>query len=334
MSLTKLDVAITTFRRPEMIVAAIRSCLDQGAFLDRVVVVDDASGDDTPARIAGLGDGRILLHVRSRNGGIGAARRDALERCSADWTVLLDSDQELLPGALGALARLAGSVDSRVGILGARFRWDTGAVTPRRIPAEQIGYEGRIWWSAQRDGIGHDYLCCISRRVRERVKWSPERGGLVDALFQLDAARVADARFTGECLGYEKSDGAEGHSRGSAEHLLARRRKDAPGGVALCREILERHGPALRARGKPLLVRILKQGAFAAALTGRRFLAAGWALRALALGGPALVTPGLVPACLAGPTLFSWAYSRALVRGAAPPPAREPGKAAAGRGPR
>lgn len=327
MSSIKADVAITTFRRPEMVLAAIRSSLEQGDLLSKVIVVDDASGDDTPARIAQLGDPRVLLYVRQTNGGIGAARMDALDRSTAEWTVMLDSDQELLPGALRGLATLAEGADARVGILGARFRWDTGAVTPERLPPKQIGYEERIWWSTQPRSIGCDYLCCISRKVRERVKWSNERSGLVDALFQLDAAKVAEAKFTQECLGYEKSDGPEGHTRGTVDHLLARRRKDAAGGVALCREILERHGPALRVHGKRLLAGILKQGAFAAALSGKRFLAARWALRALTLGGPALVTPGLLPACLAGPTLFAWAYSRALIRGGALPVAGEARKA-------
>jgi len=320
MSPIKLDVAITTFRRPEMVVAAIRSCLDQGDSLSQVVVVDDASGDDTSARVAEIRDPRVHLHVRSRNGGIGAARRDALERCSADWTIMIDSDQELLPGAVRALSACARSADSRVGILGARFRWDTGAITPVQVPRNQVGYEDRISWSARRHGIGADYLCCISRGVREKVQWSTRRSGLVDVLFQLDAANVADALFLEECLGYEKSNGAEGHTRGTVAQLLARRRKDAPGGVALCREILDRHGPALRAWGRPLLARILKEGATCAALTGRRLLAAQWAIRALSAGGPFLIAPGLVPACLAGPALFSWAYRRALIRGGARSP--------------
>lgn len=314
---TKIDVAITSFRRPEMVVAAVRSCLAQGEWLGRVVVVDDASEDDTAARLAALGDPRVLLHVRPQNGGIGAARKDALDRCSAEWSVTLDSDHELLPGALRTLSARADAAHARIGIIGARFRWDTGVVTPVHVPERSIGYEDRIRWSARPDSIGADYLCCTSRRVRERVSWSTERSGLVDVLFQLDAARVADAEFTNECLAYQKSTGAEGHTRGTVEHLLARRRRDAPGAVAVCRQILDRHGTALAAWGRPILAGVLKEGATSAAILGRRLLAARWACRAVATGGPAAITPAWVPACLAGPPIFTWAYRKSLVRGGA-----------------
>lgn len=320
MPVATWDVAITTYRRPEMVLAAVRSCLSQGPRLRRVIVVDDASGDDTGERLAALGDARIAVHVRAQNGGIGAARRDALERSAADWTVMIDSDHELLPGALARLSELVDGVGERIGIVGARLRWDTGVVTPRILPDHPIDYEERIRWSNRPDSIGQDYLLSVSRYVRERVQWSAERSGMVDALFQLDAAAVADAVFLPECLGYEKSDGPEGHSRGSPEHLLARRRKDAAGGVAVCRLIQERHGPALTRFAPAMLARILKEGAVCAALAGRRLLATRWASRAVALAGPASVSPAIVAACLAGDPLFSWAYRRALARVDPPPP--------------
>jgi glycosyltransferase involved in cell wall biosynthesis len=275
--------------------------------LDRVIVVDDASGDDTAARLAEFRDSRVVVHVRAENGGIGAARRDAAERCSASWTVMMDSDHELLPGALRTLSLNADAVPPRVGIIGARFRWDTGAVTPQHLPDHPIDYEDRIRWSARRDSIGSDYLCCMSRHVRERALWSTHRSGLVDTLFQLDAARLADASFIPECLAYQKSNGAEGHSRGTAVHMLARRKKDARGGVALCREILDRHGPALERLGRPILADVLKDGATCAALLGQRFLAARWAAR---VGRRAVAANQLSSQRVAGPAVFSWASRR------------------------
>jgi glycosyltransferase involved in cell wall biosynthesis len=316
---TQIDVAITTYRRPGMVVAAVRSCLAQGAWLGKVIVVDDASGDDTPRRLAAMRDPRVLVLVRDHNGGIGAARKDALAHCSAEWTVTMDSDHELLPEALRKLVSLAQKIRSGVGIIGARYRWDTGGITPEVLPEDPIGYQDRIRWSARPRSIGSDYLCCISRTVRERVTWSSERSGLVDVLFQLDAAQVADAQFTKDCLAYQKSDGAEGHTRGTVTHLLERRRRDAAGGVAVCQLILDRHGPALKAWGRRLLAGVLKEGASCAAMLDQRRLAARWACRAVSTGGPRLVHPGWVLACVAGPPLFTWAQRRSLIRGGAVP---------------
>jgi glycosyltransferase involved in cell wall biosynthesis len=313
------DIALTTYRRPDMVVAAIGSCLSQGTRLRRVVVVDDASRDTTEERIRALRDPRVLLHVRAENGGIGAARRDAMARSDAEWTVTLDSDHELLPGALDVLAARIERLAPRVGIVGARYRWDTGGITPRFVPDGVLDYEGRIVWSQLPGSIGGDYLCCVSRRVREAVQWSPHRSGLADTLFQLDAARVADAIYLPDCLALQRSDGAEGNTRGNVAHLLARREADAEGGLAVCEAILDRHGDALRECGRSLGGGVLKMGAVYAALLGRRALAVKWAVEALLLAGPREVSPGLIPACAAGKAVFSWAYRRSLIRGGATP---------------
>jgi glycosyltransferase involved in cell wall biosynthesis len=311
---TKFDVAITTFRRPDMVVAAVRSCLLHGGRLNSVVVVDDASGDDTGKKIAALGDPRIVFHERATNGGIGAARNDAMARCTSEWTVMLDSDHELLPGALERLALHIATLPPAVGIVGARHRWDTGGVTPARLPEETIDYRGRIEWASLPDSIGTDYVCCVSRHVRQNVAWSTERSGAVDALFQLDAARVAQASFLPDCLALQRSDGAFSHSRGDAQYLLASRVRDAAGGVAVCRQILLVHGDAMRRWGRPLLAHIYKMGVLYAVLAGHHALARRWACAALLACGARLIGMRVVLASIIGGRLFRWAFLIAMRR--------------------
>ena len=91
------------------------------------------------------------------------------------------------------------------------------------IPEGIVGYRERIILSGQKDSIGADYLCAVSQRLRQAVRWEPLRAGLPDALFQLDIARLGQAVFTPDTLGFQKSDGAHGWSRGSAEQRWARR---------------------------------------------------------------------------------------------------------------
>jgi glycosyltransferase involved in cell wall biosynthesis len=317
---TKFDVAITTFRRPDMVVAAVRSCLRQGGQLNSVVVVDDASGDDTGKRIAALSDARIVFHERAANGGIGAARRDALALCSSEWTVMLDSDHELLPGALDRLASHITSLGPEVGIVGARYQWDTGLATPVRLPDQTIDYQGRIEWASLPDSIGTDYLCCISRNVRENVTWSTERSGAVDRLFHLDAARVAQASFLPDCLALQRSDGAFSHSRGDPQYLLACRLREATGAVAVCGQILRTHGEALRRWGLPQLAVTYKMGILSAALAGQRALALRWACAGLLSCGPRLIGLRVVLGGIIGGRLFRWAYLGILRRRQSCPP--------------
>ena len=287
------DVAITSYKRSSMTTAAVMSCLDQGPLLQRVVVVDDASGDNTAESLHSIDDSRIVVLERAENGGIAAARRAAFALSDADWTVSLDSDHELLPGAIAGLARLLASAPQPVDILGARYQWDTGGVTPVNIPDGIVEYRERIILSGQKDSIGADYLCAISKRLRQAVKWEPLRGSFPDTLFQLDIAKSGRAIFTPEALALERSDGAHGWTRAVAEQRWVRRCQDAPDGIKALELILSRHGPGLRRWGKAKLAGLYVHGAFAALLSGQRAQALRWLADSIQAGGLSVPLLGL-----------------------------------------
>jgi glycosyltransferase involved in cell wall biosynthesis len=279
------DLAITTYKRPALVYAAVKSCLTQGPMLEKVIVVDDASMDLTREAVESLHDPRVLFVQRETNGGISAARRDAFSLSTASWTVSLDSDHELLPGALEAFAGLLATAAEPVDILGACYKWDTGRVSPKSVPRGILGYRDRIHYAGLEDSIGSDYLCAVSARVRQAVSWEPLRSILPDTLFQLDAARVGNAVFTPRCLAFQKSNAAYGYTRGTAACRLARRRLDANDALQATRAIMERHGAALRRWGPRLLARVLRQGAFFAILSGDRSLARHWLKTAVMSSG-------------------------------------------------
>lgn len=301
-------MVITTYRRPRLALEAVRSCLEQGPLLHKIVVVDDASRDETEEVLKALGDPRIEVIVRSENGGIGAARRDSFLASTADWTVQLDSDQILLPGALDALGALAARVPREVGILGGRYGWDHGGVSPAMLPSGSIDYRKRIEWCERPNSIGTDYVCCVSRRVRESVRWTPLRAGLVDVLFQLDAAKEAHALFTGRTLALQRSDAPEGYTRGPALSRLARRKRDAQDGLELLRLILERHGGALAEWGPRQLGGYLVSGSAFALLEGRRGESLRLASKALALPGARRHALAIALLSLGGRGAYEWAY--------------------------
>jgi glycosyltransferase involved in cell wall biosynthesis len=79
------------------------------AFVDRIYVVDDASGDDTVerARAAAAEDSRIEVIAHERNGGVGAAIVTGYKRAVEDHigvTCVMAADNQMDPADLEAIA--------------------------------------------------------------------------------------------------------------------------------------------------------------------------------------------------------------------------------------
>lgn len=95
----RLSVIVPTFERPELLEIAYQSLCAQ-TFTDfEVIVVDDASKDATPQKIAELvaRDARVRFLRLERNSGPGAARNRALEMCRGELVALLDDDDRAAP---------------------------------------------------------------------------------------------------------------------------------------------------------------------------------------------------------------------------------------------
>jgi len=105
MADARVAVIIAAYNASASVGAAIRSALAQPEARE-VVVVDDASTDDTVAAARAADDGSARLRVlrASVNGGPGAARNIAIAASTAPLLAILDADDLMLPGRLGWLA--------------------------------------------------------------------------------------------------------------------------------------------------------------------------------------------------------------------------------------
>ena len=94
-----VSVIITAHNAAATITDAIRSALAEPETAE-VIVVDDASGDDTVvvAKAAGEGDARLLVITCDVNGGPAAARNRALAVAKGHFVAVLDADDFLMPG--------------------------------------------------------------------------------------------------------------------------------------------------------------------------------------------------------------------------------------------
>lgn len=101
-----VSIGITTYNRAHLVTRAIDSVLAQDYAPLRLVVVDDASTDDTAAVLARYAsDPRVTIIALPINGGIPVAKNAALDALTGEYGALLDSDDALLPGAVGVCVR-------------------------------------------------------------------------------------------------------------------------------------------------------------------------------------------------------------------------------------
>lgn len=102
ISVPKVSVAMPAYNAAPFIEAAIRSALAQDVDLE-VIVVDDASTDDTVERVASIQDPRIVILRNERNRGESFSRNRAIASSTAQWCALLDADDLFLPFRLRRL---------------------------------------------------------------------------------------------------------------------------------------------------------------------------------------------------------------------------------------
>lgn len=95
-----VSVVIPTFNGGDWLLDTLASCFDQGPLSLEVIVVDDASTDDTPDRIAAAYP-QVHLIRQSANSGSGAhGRNTGLEQATARYVKFLDHDDLLEPNTL------------------------------------------------------------------------------------------------------------------------------------------------------------------------------------------------------------------------------------------
>jgi glycosyltransferase involved in cell wall biosynthesis len=85
-----VSVVITTYNQAQYIGAAIESAIAQD-FEDReIIVVDDGSTDETPARVAAFR--REVTYLRQANQGVAGSRNAGIRRARGEFLAFLDGD--------------------------------------------------------------------------------------------------------------------------------------------------------------------------------------------------------------------------------------------------
>jgi len=210
--------------RPGMVVEAVESVLAQSYRPIEVVIVDDASTDETPRAIAEL-ERRAPESVRSIRrsvaGGPGAARETGRQAIRGAYVQHLDSDDLLAPGKLEAQVRVLDERPELALVYGdVEERWDGPGAPPgectRSLPSHDHGFPvlltHRVW---------HTFAPLYRREVIDQAgAWLPLSN---EEDWEYDARIAALGRpiaKVDQVVGVMRRHG-EGHASGGAR---ARRR--------------------------------------------------------------------------------------------------------------
>jgi glycosyltransferase involved in cell wall biosynthesis len=184
-----VSVVIATRNRRQLLSESIATVREQTLGDWELIVVDDASTDDTIRHLGTIDDPRIVTLRQAVHGERSAARNAGLAVARGEFVMFLDDDDLLRPGALDALVRALRAHPDAVAASGAcRILQRNGDSVKVYRPAQQhtrvIWRELLFgWWSNSgqnlyrtatiRDigGFDHALVACEDRRLWLDVAW-------------------------------------------------------------------------------------------------------------------------------------------------------------------
>jgi len=139
MSNPNISVIIPTYNRAHLLPRAIKSVLNQTYKDFELIIVDDASTDNTEEVVREFQekDKRIVYVKHQKNRGGSAARNTGIKLAKGECIALLDDDDEWLPEKLEREIEKIQSLSSDVGVVYSGVFWvleDTGRVISKVVP--------------------------------------------------------------------------------------------------------------------------------------------------------------------------------------------------------
>lgn len=137
--MAKVDVLVPCYNYARYLTDCVRSVLDQSIKDVRVLVIDDASSDETLQVANGLSAADKRVHVigHAHNRGHIATFNEGIEWADSDYFLLLSADDLLLPGALERAVDVMENNPDVVMTYGQCLSWHDENPMPRMIPGHE-----------------------------------------------------------------------------------------------------------------------------------------------------------------------------------------------------
>lgn len=138
----RVVAVVVAYDRRDLLIEALDALKNQTRPVDRVLVVDNASPDDS-AVVAAEHPVRATVLELARNtggaGGFAAGMAHAVDELDADLVWLMDDDTIPTPTALEELLAARSAYDGPVALLGSRVVWHDGRDHPMNTPRRRPG---------------------------------------------------------------------------------------------------------------------------------------------------------------------------------------------------
>lgn len=138
---TKVTLAIPTYNRAKLLKISLKSVLVQDYPDFRVIVIDNASPDDTEAVVRSFADSRVTYVRNETNIGLFRNWNRAIELNSSPYLSIVQDDDELLPGFIHeSVLALDNHPSAALSVAGIRAIDINGAqvLRPDEVPPEGV----------------------------------------------------------------------------------------------------------------------------------------------------------------------------------------------------
>ncbi len=134
-----ITILITTYNRSELLKYAIQSVLNQTLKDIEIIILDDASPDDTKSVVESYSDKRITYIRQTRNVGFTQNFKTGIKKAKGTYIFLLsDDDMILCPDSLEVLYREMRNIKAGVGAMSLLF-YDTDIHKPTYLYSAKQG---------------------------------------------------------------------------------------------------------------------------------------------------------------------------------------------------
>lgn len=235
------SIIIPMYNREKFIARALDSCLNQDFQDYEIIVVDDGSVDGSVAVVQSYDDPRLTLLQQPVNRGVGPARNKGADAAQGEWLIFLDSDDELLPGALAIMKQQTDEVGEEIASLRFMCRLPNGKLSPDPPLKDEVwDYERYIRACETYFGQRQESLAIFRQRTFERVRFPEDRG--FETTFHPNFYRLFQGRTCTDVVRLYHQDADNQLCRPSVSQILL----TAPDQSRNIERLLADHGKALQ----------------------------------------------------------------------------------------